>query len=57
MDNTELHETVERAANDMRDPEAAARARRHMDEMRDKLRKRLGIVDYAVPLVREFRDS
>lgn len=57
MENTELHEAAERASKGIIDPEAAQRARKRMDETREKLRKKLGTVDLAVPLVREDRDE
>ena len=57
MEDNELKAAVERAANGIYDPEAAKRARKRMDETREKLRKKLGIVNLAVPLIRESRDQ
>jgi hypothetical protein len=57
MEDNELNAAVERAANGIYDPEAAKRARKRMDETREKLRKKLGIVNLAVPLIRESRDQ
>lgn len=39
-----------------RDPEAVRSACEQMDRMREEIRKRVGIVDVAVPAIREVRD-
>jgi hypothetical protein len=39
-----------------RDPELVRKACERMDKMREELRARIGTVDIAVELVREFRD-
>jgi len=56
MQNTELHEAAERAANGTYDPVARKRALDRMKATRDVLKKRLGEVDVIVPLLRESRD-
>jgi hypothetical protein len=40
-----------------RDPELVRKACEEMDAGREEIRKRIGIVDVAVELVREARDS
>jgi hypothetical protein len=57
MENSELRAAAERAAQGIQDPEAAARARKRMDETRERLKKRLGVVNLVVPLLRELRDQ
>ena len=39
-----------------RDPELVRKACERMDEMREELRERIGTIDVAVELIREFRD-
>ena len=39
-----------------RDPEAIRLACERMDRMREEIQKRVGIVDIAVPSIRELRD-
>ena len=39
-----------------RDPEAVRLACERMDRMREEIQKRVGIVDIAVPSIRELRD-
>jgi hypothetical protein len=39
-----------------RDPEVVRKACERMDKMREELRARIGTVDIAVELIREFRD-
>lgn len=54
---TELQETLDRARRGVRDPEAMRKAAERMDRMREEMRERVGIVDLAVPLIRESRDE
>jgi hypothetical protein len=53
----ELEEACERLRKGVHDPEVARRARERMDRMREELRERIGIVDVAVDLVRDARQS
>jgi hypothetical protein len=53
----ELQEACDRLARGERDVEAAKAAAREMDRMREENRKRFGIQNIAVDLVREARDS
>lgn len=53
---TELQEAAERAAKGIRDAEIMRKACDGMDEIRDDVRRRLGVVDMAVDLVREARE-
>lgn len=39
-----------------RDPEAVRLACERMDRMREEIQKRVGVVDIAVPAIRELRD-
>jgi hypothetical protein len=39
-----------------RDPEAVRLACERMDRMREEIQKRVGIVDIAIPAIRELRD-
>ena len=39
-----------------RDPDAVRLACERMDRMREELQKKVGIVDIAVPAIRELRD-
>jgi len=39
-----------------RDPEAVRLACERMDQMSEEIRKRVGVVDIAVPAIRELRD-
>ena len=45
------------ASKGVRDPEAARKSRERMDRMRETNRKRFGVQDIAVDLIREARDS
>ena len=53
----ELAETIDRLKKGIRDPEAIRRANERMDRMREEIRQRCGILNVAVDLVREARDS
>ena len=57
MENIELHEAAERAANGTYDLNVRERALQRMKETREALRKRLGEVDLVVPILRESRDQ
>lgn len=49
----ELEAAIEHLINGTRDPEMMRRARERMDQMREDLRQRIGIVEVAVDLIRE----
>jgi hypothetical protein len=53
----ELQTALANAANGIRDSEAAMKACKDMDRMREQLRKRVGNMDVSVELVRETRDA
>lgn len=52
----ELQEAVDRLIRGERDPEAMHKACERMDQMREELRARIGIVEMAVDLIRDARD-
>ena len=54
---TELQEAAERAAQGVRDPDAMRRAAASMDRLREKIRRRHGLLDIAVPALHELRDA
>ena len=53
----ELQAALGRLSKGIRDPEAARESRDRMDRLREENRKRLGVQNIAVNLVRESRDS
>ena len=52
-----LQEALANLAKGIRDPEAAKKAAARMDRMREETRKRVGVVNVAVDLIRELRDQ
>jgi len=52
----ELEEAIDRLINGVRDPETMRKACEEMDLMREETRQRIGTVEVAVELVRDFRD-
>ena len=54
---TELQEAADRAAKGIRDPEARRQASQRLDQLREAVRRRVGIVDVAVEFVREAREE
>lgn len=54
---TQLQEAATLAAKGIRDPEVTRKARERMDRMREEVRKKHGLLDIAVPSIRELRDS
>jgi hypothetical protein len=52
----ELQIAIERMQKGIRDPERAKKALENLDRVREELRGRIGTVEIAVELVREFRD-
>jgi hypothetical protein len=53
---SELEIAIERMRKGIRDPEAEKEALETLSRRREELRKRIGTVDVAVELIREFRD-
>jgi hypothetical protein len=53
--DAELQEAIRRAASGVRDPEEMRKACERMDRMREEVYKREGILDIAVPAIRELR--
>jgi len=52
----EMQEAAERAAKGIRDPEAMRRAVASLNAVREGIRRRCGLLDIAVPSIRELRD-
>ena len=52
----ELQEAADRAARGVRDPEVMRQAAASMDRLREEIRQTHGLLDIAVPAIREFRD-
>jgi len=53
----ELQEAADKAAKGLRDPEEMRQACERMDRMREEVRQQHGVLDIAVPSIRELRDS
>ena len=53
----ELQAAVDRVLNGVRDPEVMQQAAKRMDRMREEMRRRVGNVNLAVPLIRATRDE
>ena len=53
----ELQEAASRVAAGIRDPEVARRSCLRMDKLREEIRKKHGLLDIAVPAIRELRDE
>lgn len=54
---TQMQEAVERAAKGIRDPETMRKACIDMDQLREQIRKREGILDIGVAAIRELRET
>ena len=52
-----MQEAIERAMRGEHDREAMARACRRMDEVREAVYRREGLLDFAVPVIRSLRDG
>lgn len=55
-DAKQLEDLIAKLMRGERDPEVAQNARERMDRMREETYKRVGLVDVAVPDIRELRD-
>ncbi|HYT95540.1 MAG TPA: hypothetical protein VEL76_42870 [Gemmataceae bacterium] len=53
----ELQAAADQAAKGIRDPEGSRLARERMDRRREEIRRQHGLLDIAVPSIRELRDS
>jgi hypothetical protein len=53
----ELQAAADRVAEGIRDPEIMAKACERMDQLREEIRRKHGILDIGVPAIRELRDS
>jgi hypothetical protein len=53
----EMEEAIRKAMAGIRDPEAMRRACERMDRTREEIYQRHGLLDVAVPLIREIRDE
>ena len=53
----ELQQAAEDAAKGIRDPEKMRKACQRMDETRERIRQRIGVVDFAVPTIRALGDG
>ena len=53
----EVQAAINRVLEGKRDPESMRLAAERMDKMREEMRKRTGVIDLAVPLIRETRDE
>jgi hypothetical protein len=51
----EFEEAVRRAMSGQRDPEAMKKACEHMDSVREEIRRRYGVQDIGVDIIRELR--
>jgi hypothetical protein len=52
-----LQEALDRLAKGIRDPEAARQSRERMDRLREANRRRFGVQNIGVGIIREMRDS
>jgi hypothetical protein len=53
----ELQLAIERAMNGAREPEAMRKACERMDETREEIFRRNGLLDFAVPTIRALRNG
>jgi hypothetical protein len=53
----ELQAAADRAAKGLRDPGIMAKACERMDQLREEIRRKHGILDIGVPAIRELRAS
>ena len=52
----ELQVAADRAAQGIRDPEITRKSRERMNRLREEIRRKHGVLDIAVPAIRELRD-
>ncbi len=53
----QMQEAADKAAKGVRAPEAMRKAAEDMDRISEEIRKRHGLLDIAVPYIRELRDQ
>jgi hypothetical protein len=53
----EVQASIDRVLKGIRDPKAMRQASERMDRMREEMRRRVGNVNLAVPLIRETREE
>jgi hypothetical protein len=53
--DAELQDAIRGAMSGIRDPEDMRKACKRMDRIREEIRKREGVLDIAVPAIRELR--
>jgi hypothetical protein len=53
----DVQTAIDRVLKGERDSTAMLKAQERMDRMREEMRRRVGEVNLAVPLIREFRDE
>lgn len=53
----ELQAAADRAAKGLRDPQIMAKACERMDQRREEIRQKHGILDIGVPAIRALRDG
>jgi hypothetical protein len=51
-----MQDAADKAASGVREPEDMRQAAASMDRLREEIRRRHGLLDIAVPAIREFRD-
>lgn len=51
----EMEEAVKYVMSGVRDPEVMRKACEHMDEVREDIRRKHGVLDIGVPAIRELR--
>lgn len=51
----EMEEAVKYAMSGVRDPEVMRKACEHMDQVREEIRRKHGVLDIGVPAIRELR--
>jgi hypothetical protein len=54
---TRLMEAADKAARGVRDPDEMRQACERMDRLRERIRQKHGLLDIAVPAIRDLRDS
>ena len=54
---TELQDAVERSTHAIRDPETMRKSRERMDQAREALREKAGVINVVADLIRETRDE
>ncbi len=53
----EVEESLRIASSNVRDPEVMRRASDRMDQLRESIRQRVGVVDLVLPALREMRNG